>query len=100
MLEFIYYALLIIAIAIFAKGVKENIDFVNSGRPSSEPRTNNKLRRLKYVILDALLLVRLMKREKKMGVGHFLVLWGFIILFVNIFVLLAVAVIPDIFRAS
>ncbi|MEM2271172.1 MAG: 4Fe-4S dicluster domain-containing protein, partial [Archaeoglobaceae archaeon] len=100
MLEFIYYVLLVIALIIFAKGMKEKIDFVKSGRPSSEPRTNNKLRRLKYVIVDAFLLIRLMKREKKMGVGHFLVLWGFIILFIDIFVLLIVAIIPDIFRAN
>ncbi len=100
MLEFIYYVLLLIAIAIFAKGVKEKIDFVNSGRPSSEPRTNNKLRRLGYVIKDAFLLIRLIKREKKMGIGHFLVLWGFIILFVNIIVFTVYAAIPEAFRGA
>jgi Fe-S oxidoreductase/nitrate reductase gamma subunit len=100
MLEFIYYVLLLIAIAIFAKGVKEKIDFVNSGRPSSEPRTNNKLRRLGYVIKDAFLLIRLIRREKKMGIGHFLVLWGFIILFVNIIVFTVYAAIPEAFGGA
>ena len=101
MLEYIYYVLLIIAIAVFIKGLKEKIDFVNSGRPGSEPRTNNKLRRLGYVVKDAFFLIRLMKREKKMGIGHFLVLLGFIILFIDIFVLLICAtLIPDTFRAK
>lgn len=100
MLEFIYYILLIIAIAIFAKGLKEKIDFVKSGRPSAEPRTNNKLRRIGYVIKDGFLLIRLMRREKKMGLGHFLVLWGFIILFVNIILFTIYAVIPEAFRSA
>lgn len=100
MLEFVYYILLIIAIAIFAKGLKEKIDFVKSGRPSSEPRTNNRLRRIGYVIKDGFLLIRLMKREKKMGLGHFLVLWGFIILFVNIILFTIYAVIPEAFRGA
>lgn len=100
MFEFVYYVLLIIALIIFAKGLKEKIDFVNSGRPSSEPRTNNKLRRLKYLITDSLLLIRLIRREKKMGIGHFFVLWGFIILFINIFVFTIYAFIPEMFRGA
>ncbi|MDI9646558.1 MAG: (Fe-S)-binding protein [Archaeoglobales archaeon] len=100
MLEYIYYLMLIVALAVFARGLKKQIDFVNSGRPSAEPRTNNFGRRLKYVIFDALLLIKVFFREKKMGVGHFLVLWGFIILGIWIIAFTIYAAIPEAFRGA
>ncbi len=100
MYELAYYIMLVVAVAVFVKGVKEKIDFVNSGQPSAEPRTDNAARRLKYVVKDGLALVRLFARERKMGVAHFLVLWGFIILFVDIVAFTIYAAVPDAFRGA
>ncbi len=100
MLEYVYYVMLIVAIIIFAKGMKEKIDFINSGQPSAEPRTNNLGRRIGYVIKDGLAFIRLYAREKKMGVAHFLVLWGFIILFVDIVIFTIYMALPEAFRPA
>jgi len=99
MLEYLYYVLLVIALAIFAKGMKEKIDFINSGQPSAEPRLNNLTRRLKCLIKDGFIFIRLYIRERKMGVGHFLVLWGFIILSINILIFTVYMLAPDAFRS-
>ncbi len=98
MLEYIYYVMLVVAIIIFAKGMKEKIDFINSGSPNPEPRTNNLGRRLKYVIKDGLAFIRLSIREKKMGLAHLLVLWGFIILFIDIIIFTVCMATPNTFR--
>ncbi|MCS7121729.1 MAG: heterodisulfide reductase-related iron-sulfur binding cluster [Archaeoglobaceae archaeon] len=98
MLEYIYYVALVIALIVFLKGIKEKIDFIKSGQPSPEPRMDKPLERLKFVLKDALVLLRLFKKEKKVGIAHFLLLWGFIILFLNIIVFTIFSAFPDAFR--
>ncbi|MEM3927560.1 MAG: heterodisulfide reductase-related iron-sulfur binding cluster [Archaeoglobaceae archaeon] len=100
MLELIYYVLLIIALAIFAIGVKKNVDFVRSGQKSSEPRLDNLKERFKVMLKDSLALFRLYRREKKMSVAHLLVLWGFIVLVVDILLITIFYAVPDAFRVA
>lgn len=98
MLEYFYYLALIVAAIIFIKGIKEKMDFVRSGQPSPEPRTDDPLNRLKITIKDSLALLRLFKKERKIGLAHLLLLWGFIILFLNILVFTVFSAFPDSFR--
>lgn len=99
MLEFAYYVLLIVALAIFTLGIKRSVDFVRSGQKSSEPRLDNLGERLKVMLKDSTAFIRLYRREKKMAMAHFLVLWGFIVLGINILVITICYAIPELLRA-
>lgn len=98
MLELLYYVFLIIALVIFAYGMKRNIDFIRSGQKSSEPRLDNLKERIKVTIKDSILLMRLYKKEKKTSLAHLLVLWGFIILAIDILLMTICYAIPNAFR--
>jgi Fe-S oxidoreductase/nitrate reductase gamma subunit len=65
-----------------------------------EDRTSNSLQRIWFVVRDGLLLVRLYLRESKMGLSHFLFLWGVVVILVNILVFTISFAIPDLFRAT
>ncbi|MET1124140.1 MAG: heterodisulfide reductase-related iron-sulfur binding cluster [Archaeoglobaceae archaeon] len=94
-----YLVAFFVAIAIFARGVWQKWKFVSIGR-SGEDRTSNATRRLWYVIRDALLLIRLLEREPKMWLSHFLFLWGTIVILVSILIFTVGVVVPDVFRVS
>ncbi|MEM4472611.1 MAG: heterodisulfide reductase-related iron-sulfur binding cluster [Archaeoglobaceae archaeon] len=98
MLELVYYGLLIIALAIFIFGIKKNIDFVKSGQKSSEPRLDNLSERIKVMLRDSLALIRLYRREKKISIAHLLILWGFIILLIDILVITISYAFPEIIK--
>jgi len=100
MLEFAYYAILIIAIAIFAIGIKRNIDFVRSGQKSSEERLDELGKRIKVMLKDSLALIRLYRREKKISVAHLFVLWGFIILLIDILLITVAYAFPELIRST
>lgn len=100
MLELAYYAILIISLAIFAIGVKKNIDFVNSGQKSSEERLDNLRKRIKIMLKDSLALVRLYRRERKISIAHLLVLWGFIILLIDILFITILYAFPELIRTT
>jgi len=71
--------------------------FINIGL-RGEDRTSNFKKRLWYVVRDGLILFRLYLRESKMGVAHFLFLWGTIIILFDILVFTISIAIPDVFR--
>ena len=100
MLELAYYAILIISLAIFAIGVKKNIDFVNSGQKSSEERLDNLRKRIKIMLKDSLALVRLYRRGRKISIAHLLVLWGFIILLIDILFITILYAFPELIRTT
>lgn len=97
MFEVIYYIMLLSSISIFFYGLWQKWKFVNMGL-KGEDRTSDALKRLWFVIRDGLLLVRLYLRESKMGLSHFLFLWGVIVILVNILIFTISFAVPDIFR--
>ncbi|MCS7119171.1 MAG: heterodisulfide reductase-related iron-sulfur binding cluster [Archaeoglobaceae archaeon] len=98
MLEFVYYILLIVAIAVFLIGLKRNIDFVRSGHKSSEPRLENLGERIKVMVKDSLAFLRLYRRGKMISIAHLFVLWGFLVLIFDIILITICYVFPDLFR--
>ncbi|MEM1578923.1 MAG: 4Fe-4S dicluster domain-containing protein, partial [Archaeoglobaceae archaeon] len=99
MLDLVYYAMLIVALLIFAKGLKDKIDFIRNGQKSSEPRLEKLRERFKVMIKDSIALIRLYRREKKIGVAHLFVLWGFIILGIDILIITILYAFPEFFRS-
>ncbi len=100
MLELVYYVLLIIALVIFALGIKKNVDFISSGQKSSEPRLDNLKERFKVMLKDSFALLRLYRRERKMFIVHLLVLWGFIILAIDILLITIFYAVPEALRSA
>jgi len=99
MFEVIYYIMLLVSLSAFFYGLWQKWKFINMGL-KGEDRTSNPLRRLWFVVRDGLLLVRLYLRESKMGLSHFLFLWGVIVILVNILIFTISFAIPDLFRAT
>ncbi|WP_290623945.1 MULTISPECIES: heterodisulfide reductase-related iron-sulfur binding cluster [unclassified Archaeoglobus] len=99
MFEVIYYIMLITSLSIFFYGLWQKWKFINMGL-KGEDRTSNSLQRIWFVVRDGLLLVRLYLRESKMGLSHFLFLWGVVVILVNILVFTISFAIPDLFRAT
>jgi Fe-S oxidoreductase/nitrate reductase gamma subunit len=99
MFEVIYYIMLIASLSIFFYGLWQKWKFINMGL-KGEDRTSNPLERLWFVVRDGLLLVRLYLRESKMGLSHFLFLWGVVVILVNILIFTISFAIPDLFRAT
>lgn len=100
MLEIAYYVILAASLAVFAFGLKKNIDFVRSGQKSSEARLDNLGERLKVMLKDSFALLRLYRREKKMSLAHILVLWGFIILAIDVLLVTICYAVPEVFRSA
>lgn len=99
MFEVIYYIMLIASLSIFFYGLWQKWKFINMGL-KGEDRTSNPLERLWFVVRDGLLLVRLYLRESKMGLSHFLFLWGVVVILVNILIFTISFAIPDLFRTT
>ena len=99
MFELIYYIMLVVSLSVFFYGLWRKWKFINMGL-KGEDRTSNPIKRLWFVVRDGLLLVRLYVRESKMGLSHFLFLWGVIVILVNILIFTISFAIPDLFRAT
>jgi len=99
MFEVIYYVMLVVSLSVFFYGLWQKWKFINMGL-KGEDRTSKPLERLWFVVRDGLLLVRLYLRESKMGLSHFLFLWGVVVILVNILIFTISFVIPDLFRAT
>ena len=99
MFSLIYYVLLIISIIVFAYGIWQKWKFINIGLKGGENRTGNAKKRILYVVRDGLLLFRLYLREKKMGLAHFLFLWGTIIVLIDLLLFTISVAFHDLFRA-
>lgn len=97
MFELIYYIMLLSSISVFFYGLWQKWKFINIGL-KGEDRTSNVPKRLWFVIRDGLLLVRLYLRESKMGISHFLFLWGVIVILVNTLIFTISFAVPDLFR--
>ena len=99
MFEIIYYIMLVISLSVFFYGLWQKWKFINMGL-KGENRTGDPLKRLWLVVKDGLILVRLYLRESKMGLSHFLFLWGVIVILVNILIFTVSFAIPDLFRLT
>ncbi|MBO8182157.1 MAG: 4Fe-4S dicluster domain-containing protein [Archaeoglobus sp.] len=99
MFETIYYVMLVLSLAGFSYGIWQKWKFINIGL-KGENRTQNPWKRLWFVVRDGLVLVRLYLRESKMGISHFLFLWGVIVILINILIFTISFVFPDLFRLS
>ncbi len=99
MFEVIYYVMLVVSLSVFFYGLWQKWKFINMGL-KGEARTSKPLERLWFVVRDGLLLVRLYLRESKMGLSHFLFLWGVVVILVNILIFTISFAIPDLFRAT
>ncbi len=99
MFEIIYFVMLLISLGVFSYGVWQKWKFINIGI-HGEPRTRDPWKRLWFVVRDGLILVRLYLRESRMGVSHFLFLWGVIVILLNILIFTISFAFPDLFRAT
>ncbi|MBO8179251.1 MAG: (Fe-S)-binding protein [Archaeoglobus sp.] len=75
----LHYIAFIVAGVIFLVGIYRVYRIIRQGR-RDENRLDNLPKRVMWVIKDGLLLLRLFARETKMGLMHFLLLWGIIVL--------------------
>jgi Fe-S oxidoreductase/nitrate reductase gamma subunit len=99
MFEIIYFIMLLISLGVFSYGIWQKWKFINIGI-HGEPRTKDPWRRFWFVVRDGLILVRLYLRESKMGVSHFLFLWGVIVILLNILIFTISFAFPDLFRIA
>jgi len=97
MFEYLYFIMLIASLAVFFYGLWQKWKFVNMGL-RGENRTRDPLKRLWFVVRDGLLLVRLFLRESKMGLSHFLFLWGVVVILINILIFTISFAVHDVFR--
>ncbi|RLI81447.1 heterodisulfide reductase [Archaeoglobales archaeon] len=99
MFEIIYFIMLLISLGVFSYGIWQKWKFINIGM-HGEQRTRNPWRRLWFVVRDGLILVRLYLRESKMGISHFLFLWGVVVILLNILIFTISFVFRDLFRIA
>jgi Fe-S oxidoreductase/nitrate reductase gamma subunit len=97
MFEYLYFIMLIASLAVFFYGLWQKWKFVNMGL-RGENRTRDPLKRLWFVVRDGLLLVRLFLRESRMGLSHFLFLWGVVVILINILIFTISFAVHDVFR--
>ncbi len=99
MFEIVYFVMLLISLGVFSYGIWQKWKFINIGI-HGEPRTRDPWKRLWFVVRDGLILVRLYLRESRMGVSHFLFLWGVIVILLNILIFTISFAFPDLFRIT
>lgn len=91
----LHYAIFVIAGIVFLIGILRVYRLIKIGR-ADENRFDNLVSRIAGVVRDAFVLLRLFRREFKMGLMHILILWGIIVLSIGT----AVLTIADHFGSS